>query len=294
MNSLHKIKKENINYGIQILRMILSFWVVIFHIHRNPNFFLVKKGFHVPTFIIISFYFLYSSLSKRNIIKIRKRLERLIIPYILYPLLYFFIYNLLYISYESKAFLKIKFSLLIMQLLIGRGLFPVLWFHFNLIFLTIFFVIISFSFRSQYLFFLSIICIICYFLQLSGLNFNIFNQYSVHIKFSVGYIIETMPLAVTGLYISSLNIINKLKEERFKVILITSSVIFILFKYDVFQGVNGFGKQGFVFNIGGCLFFILFSLLPLDNINKKITIILKQTIVCIEILKKFIFIKKHY
>ena len=98
----------------------------------------------------------------------------------------------------------------------------------------------------------------------------------MHIKYSVGYIIETIPLAVIGLYISSLNIINKLKEERFKVILITFSFIFILFKYDVFQHVKGFGKQGFGYNIGGCLFFILFSLLPLDNISKKISIIFKH------------------
>lgn len=73
------------NYGIEILRMILCFWVVLFHSLREPdnNFVLniKKKMFHVPSFFFISFYFLFPIIKEKNIKKMKLRLERISIPY---------------------------------------------------------------------------------------------------------------------------------------------------------------------------------------------------------------------
>ena len=187
----------------------------------------------------------------------------------------YLISNLIYICFRKKKF-EIKFSSLIIQLIIGRRISGVLWYHFNLIFLTIFFYIISFSFKNNYLFFLQIIGIVSYLLQLSELNYNFFNKYSSAIKYSVGYINETLPLSITGLCLSSFNVINKLKEERFKFIFFSSFFIFIFFKYDIFKEVKGFGKQGFMYNIGGSLLFISFYLIPLDNLSKTKTAIVNR------------------
>lgn len=210
MNPLF-IKKKN--YGIQILRMIMSFWVVMNHIYKTKNKTLrniiIEHRFHVPTFIIISFYFLNNNLIQRNINKIYERLERLLIPYILYPTLNYIIFNICYIIFNIKS-LEIKFDSLITQLIIGRGIFNVLWFNFNLTFLTILFYVTSFIFKSNYLLILQIIGIFAYLTQFSDYNYNYFNKYSNRVKFSVGYIAETIPLAITGLSISSSNIINAL------------------------------------------------------------------------------------
>ena len=264
-----KVKR---NYGIQILRMILSFWVILNHYYKPKNKdlknIIIEHRFHVPTFIIISFYFLNRNITERNIKKIKERLERLLIPYKVYPILNYLISNFLYIYYGSKDF-KIKFTLLLQQFLIGRGIFSVLWFQFNLIVLTIFFYIISFSFKNHYLFLFQILSIFAYICQLSDLNFNFFNKYSTQISTSVGYFIETFPLAVTGISLGSINFINKFKKKRFKTIYFSLSFIFIFFKYDVFQKVKGFGKQGFMYNIGGCFFFFSFSLFPLEYFNKN-------------------------
>ena len=82
MYSALNVSKINKNYGLQILRMIMSFWVVLNHIYRTKNKMLnnliIEHRFHVPTFIIISFYFLFNNISKRDINKIYNRLERLI------------------------------------------------------------------------------------------------------------------------------------------------------------------------------------------------------------------------
>ena len=66
------------------------------------------------------------------------RLERLVIPYLIYPIIYWIINFLLYKYFN---FNKINFVELLTQLLIGRPFYGVIWFHFNLILLTIFFYI---------------------------------------------------------------------------------------------------------------------------------------------------------
>ena len=102
-------KKQNINYGIELLRMILCFWIVIIHCCIINSYFFKKiilAGFHVPTFIIISFYFYYRNLSTRNIIKIKLRFERLLIPYIIWPIILLIMNNLL---------LLIKFLIFILK-----------------------------------------------------------------------------------------------------------------------------------------------------------------------------------
>ena len=94
------LMKENINFGLEFLRMILSFWVLIHHCCpiKNQiilNYFFIKS-YHVPTFVIISFYFFYKTISKNNINKINQRFERLCIPYFIWPLIIWVINNILY------------------------------------------------------------------------------------------------------------------------------------------------------------------------------------------------------
>ena len=112
-------------------------------------------------------------------------------------------------------------------------------------------------------------------MQFSQLNFQFFNRYNKVIKFSVGYFAETIPLASTGISIASLDIINKLKKKRITTIFFSISFLLIIFKYNIFTPIKGFGKQGIMYNIGGVLFFLVFSLIPLENFNKKLLIFLK-------------------
>ena len=73
----------NRNLGLELLRVILCFLVILFHYLRIENEYLKNiikiKIFHVPTFIFISFYFLYENLCERNINKIKSRFKRLLI-----------------------------------------------------------------------------------------------------------------------------------------------------------------------------------------------------------------------
>ena len=272
------LKKKSINYGLEILRMLMSFWIVMNHLYK-PNYkkfgsIIIKKRFHVPTFLIISFYFLNYNLSIRKIQKFKERLERLLLPYILYPIINFFIFNFLFYFFNFNS-LKSSLYQLITQFLVGRGICSVLWFHFNLIIITIFFYIIAIIFSNNYLAFLQILGMISYLIQFSGFNYNFFNRYSNLIKYSVGYFAETIPLAVTGLSIGSIDIINKLKNNRAMTFFFSILFLFIFFKFNIFSPIKGFGKQGIMYNIGGVSFFLIFSLFPFEIFNTKILVLIK-------------------
>lgn len=272
------LKKKTINYGLEILRMKMSFWIILNHLYKPKNKridnIIIRHRFHVPTFFIISFYFLNYRLSIRKINKFQERLERLLIPYILYPILTYFLFNSLFYFFNFNS-LRSSFYQLITQFLVGRGICGVLWFHFNLIIITIFFYIICLVFNNNYLFYLQILGIFSYIIQYSELNYTFFIRYNKIITFSVGYFAEAIPLAVTGLSIGSIDIINKLKKNRLITIFFSISFLFLFFKYNIFTSVKGFGKQGIMYNIGGVSFFLIFSLIPFEVCNKKILVLIK-------------------
>ena len=270
---MHSKQKLIKNYGVEILRMIMAFLVIIEHFYKPKNIALkiikIRLRFHVPTFLIISFYYLNNNLLNRKVDKIKERLKRLLIPYLFYPIIIFFIYNFLYIFFNIEKLRKNLYELLI-QYIVGRLLLSVLWFQFNLILITILFYIIAFIFKNNYLPFLQFLGILSYLVQLSNINYKYFKIYKDYIRYSVGYFAETIPLAVAGLSISSLDIINKSKKKRFQNIILYTFFLFILFKYRIFSPVKGFGKQGILYNIQAASFFVIFSLIQFDNLNKKL------------------------
>ena len=280
---MHSKPKKTRNYGVEILRMIMAFFVIIEHCYKPKNITLqnivIILGFHVPTFLIISFYYLNNNLVNRKVDKIKERLKRLLIPYLFYPIIIYIAYNLLYIFFHFETLRKSLYQLII-QFIVGRLLCSVLWFQFNLILITVLFYIIAFIFKSYYLPFLKILGILSYALQYSNINYKYFKIYKDYIRFSVGYFAETLPIAVTGLFISSIDLINILKKKYSLNIILYTFFLFILFKYRIFSPVNGFGKQGILYNIEAVSFFVIFSLIQFENFNKKI-------LTCIKYLTRF-------
>lgn len=90
--------------------------MIIYHLYKPKNItqrkFIIRHGFHVPTFLIISFYYLNNNLVNWKIDKIKERLKHLLIPYLFYPIILYIISNFLYIFFHLKE-LGINFYLLI-------------------------------------------------------------------------------------------------------------------------------------------------------------------------------------
>ena len=62
------LENKTKNFGIQILRAVLCLWIVIGHCSKikETHKTYLNKRFHVPTFLLISFFFITISSLKRK------------------------------------------------------------------------------------------------------------------------------------------------------------------------------------------------------------------------------------
>lgn len=154
------IEPKNKNLGIELLRFILCLWIVIIHCSKvekkHQKYFF--KGFHVPTFFMLSFYFYYPILYLKKIDKITSRFQRLYFPYLLWPIFILILNNCMIKltslgQYQKKLLLKDYY----IQILTGSRYHRVFWFQFIIIFLFLIFLWlfnISISFYSNNLFYI--------------------------------------------------------------------------------------------------------------------------------------------
>lgn len=100
-------KNQKYNLGLAILRLWMSFEVVLCHYWSGMsnnykgslNIFLKFGTLAVPIFVIISFYLTETKISTSDKNSFMKRIQRLLIPYIGWGVIYWFIYifkNILY------------------------------------------------------------------------------------------------------------------------------------------------------------------------------------------------------
>ena len=161
-------QKKYIYIGIQILRMIFAFNIVVFHCISNSS----KNNYINKD---ISFYFSYRTFCSRNISKLKERLLRILIPYIIWPSLFWIKYTVIS-SFNAKK-VTIVYKDLIYQLLIGKPILPVFWFQFCLIIWTIIFIILIFSFKKTYNYILSFILLLLLYLNYSRITRLIYKYF---------------------------------------------------------------------------------------------------------------------
>lgn len=273
-------KKRNL--GIQVLRMFLCFRIVLLHYYSSKNIFikkLKKRRFQVPCFFFISFYFLYPTISQKNKNKFLLRLERLLVPYIIHPIINWIINNLMFLIIKFNrynGFLKLKD--LTTQIIVGRGIYgiAVLWFHFNLLIFTIFFFIFSFILSNHFLNFFQIFALASYTLQYSGINYRFFKQYTENIWMSIGNLIETFPVAIFAFYFSSIQLNKILLNNRKKCLLFSFLFLYLLSKFDIYAKIKGFSSPGIKQIFISLFLFIFFSLIPFEIFNSKVLLLIEQ------------------
>ena len=274
MEILKKENKYNKNLGIQILRTLLCFWVVLDHClaeqkkYAYYNFF--KFRLHVPCFAFISFFFSYKTITGRSCIKIRQRFERLLIPYFIFPTIMFILNNICYTYFNFSFFSRyITFYDLIIQFIVGRNFIVVFWFQFYLILTTLLFIIISFVMKENFITTLEIISIISYIILYKNLNYNYFHQFSPFIKFSVGHFVEMMPISISGSVIASLDVFQLIKKYSKKAIFFSCISLYFIFNYKVFYHLKGnFG--GFAYNIASFFMFTIFYFFPFNYFDSAV------------------------
>lgn len=276
-----ELENRQLNIGIEILRFLLCFWIVIIHcsnVKKAHQSFLSKK-FHVPTFIFLSFYFSFQAFRKREITKIISRFQRLLIPYVLWPSIILIINNFLHFFFSFGQFSKkLTMNDMYVQILVGSRFHGVFWFQFNLLFLSLSFTIISFIFKEKNLEILKLLGIIAFYLHISQINYKFLFNYEKYIKGSLGGLIELLPIAVIGCIFSSVNLLLKIKNFSYNSKLIMLFIICVLFKYKIFTILNGCIYSNVPLNLfASTILFIFFGSLSFNKLKKKNIIIIYAT-----------------
>ena len=262
---------KKINLGIQVLRMVLCFWVLCYHCLDDNNinyflFFITKtKFYHVPCFCFISFYFSYKIFVLPNSFKVKRRIERLLIPYIIWPLLIFLIHNILFKE-------KILLHDLLIQLIFGRKFIGPLWYLFSMIFQTIFLYISSYIFKSYFIYFILIISFFSYCAQYSYF-YDLLNNYTNNVRLPLLDTLNLLPISILGITLAS----NKIFETtKSKILFFIFSFIFLFFilKNDIFVDLGGY--KGIIYIFTSLLLFIGFYFLPFDNLYPLTQNLIKQ------------------
>ena len=285
-SNIKRDKKINdYNNGIQILRMILSYLILQLHcynINQTNNkilrFFFRANLFYVSTFYIISYYFSYKTINSKNIKQILIRLQRILIPYFLLPIIFFLFNNIEYCFLGGNKINKIIFKDLFIQFLTGQRMHNVFWFQCNLIATFILFSIIRFLTKStNYIFYV----------QFLGISGSIY--YSFDLKyhfFSSKYLYEARTLFhdfpkvlfYTSVGITLASIINiNIKIHRKKILFFAIFNFYLLRDFTILINEPFFYLRTFIIGSGSISLFLLFSMLPLDYIsNQTINKIIKQ------------------
>lgn len=146
-----------------------------------------------------------------------------------------------------------------------------------MIFFNIFFYVISFLFKKNFLFILQIIGIIYVTIQYNEINYFFFIKYKTTISRTLGYFAETAPIAILSLSMASINFIKSLQNYGIKSMFFSITFLFFLFHYNIFSEIKGFGYRGIIKIIGSMLLFIIFYLIPIAHIKcKQIIFFIKQ------------------
>ena len=267
------LKANKVNLGINVLKVILSYWVLSFHCASDKikaTYKILNTYYHVPTFMVISFYFSYNLFYMRSVTKAKQRIKRLLIPYLIVAFIHLMIREHFF-QYDKKEFKgKIKRCIIILylQYITGYTCAVHLWYIQILILFTIFFFIIFSVFRKNSIVIIQIIQIISYLIQYSEMNYKIFFKHKRHIK-SISHIAEIIPFAITGLTFAHIKILKIFVNHRIKFIIYFITILIIIYNYNVFGHFKGFPYSGVEKNIAAICLFISFSLIPFEKIKHK-------------------------
>lgn len=270
MNNIDK----TINLGLQLLRLISCFWVVINHCYYsgwnvNLKYFLYQKPFHVPCFMFMSFYFFYKHIIKREVNKIKQRFQRLIIPYVIWPFIFLLINNLGIKYFGNGKYGKyISVKDYFYQIITGTKYFPIFWYLTVLLLFSNFFTIIAFIIPHYFLFFIHLFAYFFYGIHLSSLYDYLIknNLFTALLVLSI----RIFPIAVIGLIFGSYNLIFCFKKHYIRNIILNSSILYLIIKYNIFTFKNIYIYQDVGTNtIASFNLFCIFGLIPFENIKNK-------------------------
>ena len=107
-----------------------------------------------------------------------------------------------------------------------------------------------------------------YIVQYSDFYYNYFKLYKQKYNRCVGIIIEVIPFTLTGLILSSFDIISKFKKYKYEINLINIIILYFIINYYYnFNHFYGLRYRGINLNLGAISIFIIFLLIQIEIKN---------------------------
>ena len=273
-NKIEK-KKREFNYGLAFLKYYLAFLVVIGHNFnkkstKNKLILTITKHNipHVPSFFIISFYLTCNNLLSTNLKIFFKRLERLLIPYIIWPITIWIINHIVNISKNHSFIYRAKH--LQLQLLYGHVYMPQFWFLWDLIIITIIFYIIVIIFKNNSLFIFHILLILSYLSQYSGFGYKtFFLKFPYYKRYTFARLFGMIPCGTIGFTLGFYNIIHYFQKRKIKTLFFSIMIFNILNNYNIFVTQPAELYYGINRNINALCIIFIFSLFPYNNFKNE-------------------------
>ena len=273
-NKKSYVKQKKIHLGFSILKVFLALNVIKSHCfnEKSTNSIIIQKltkrrRIHVPSFVILSFYFTHNTLVSRDLNKIYERFERLLIPYIGWPIIILIGFNLLHYIFQLDYQCTLKnffYQIIIAQ---APNMPLHFWFLFDLIVTNMIFVFIILLKKKQYLLIFHFMLLLSYYMQYSKINLILYSKCKS--KQSLGREIDIIPFSITGFFLSEFNIIDKLQNIKF--ITFISSLFFYNLSgyYGIFLEIQGVAYSGLKLNTHSLCIIFIFSLISLEKVKIK-------------------------
>ena len=281
------------NIGLSFLRIWMCFEVVICHfkdwngIQQENMIFPIGilydfRDIAVPVFMLLAFSLTDMEKIAQNNRQIGRRMYRLLVPQLVWSVVYFVIYCLLDTIYGMDL---IKgFSDFWWQLFLGHSINPTTWYQIELILLTVFFTFV-FRLAGKHWGIRIVIALGIYalYVQYTGINGTLFNNFvwadsfdSGYVTYPVGRFMEMLPYAVVGILFCHFNLYKYLGLYKKEVIVFSISLMFIFLRCEVFVEPIGYGYSGLNKLALGILMVFLFYYLPFDMLPNILKNIIKE------------------
>lgn len=270
---------KNYNYGLAVLRIMMTFVVVLCHFWNSDDsftgialFFHKLKPLAVPTFLLMAFFFFEKSLHACSLSSLKKRISRLLVPHICWAFIYFGVeiilskfFNIILYDTEYNMYLQ-----LFWQVLLGsaKNLAPQFWYQSVLILYTILVWLIFKFIKSDKAYILLLaFTAASLFLQYSGINALWFGGLEYEQRYTLGRFVEMLPYIPVGLIIAKSGLVKILKKIKW-VLLPLSAMIFVFLNNSTRFTTGDFGYGGIYLLFTSTLIFLFFSILPISVLPK--------------------------
>lgn len=274
------------NYGVSILKTLMCFVVVCCHflpetISTEYRWIIFLERCAVPVFMFISFFYFGNKIQKKSV-DLTYRCNQLYFPLFSWAIVYFLVYSsLFYILHIGN---KISIADFLWQCFTGHSasINPAMWFQIVLILYTvIIYGLFNYLDKKFFALLLVVFSVISYYLQYSGILYDILSGLRFELRFPIGRVFEMLPIVALSLLIGPF--LNSFKYKHLNiglgVFLVGIAYCLYLAELKFFGFVGNFGYSGIslaVFSLG--IFNIFYSLPEVFLKNKNvIRIITKYT-----------------